>query len=161
ESGNLSVDDFNTVMSGAAPSIKPDQQVTMDQLRQEDAADPSTTTVTARRFDINGYQSSDILRFKNEKTGREVLYIPGSPQPFHAFDDESQLQQWVAKECQDSQQRAMLDSHFSLYNLQDGTSYSGVGSGLEKLGNGTWKPSDSIDLGDGVRGGVRKDVING
>ncbi|WP_233868062.1 dermonecrotic toxin domain-containing protein [Paraburkholderia adhaesiva] len=153
QGGELSANDFNTVMRGSAPDIQPDQQVTMDQLYREAAPDPC---VSVKRFDINGYPSSDILRFTDQKTGREVMYMPGSSQPFHAFDNEDQMKQWVADQCGDPQKRAALASHFSLYNLQDGTFYYGVGSSLDKLGDGTWKPSDEvIDRSDG------KDAIGG
>lgn len=88
-------------------------------------------------FDINGYPSSDIVRFvaPGQPT---VLYIPGAKPSFHEFSSERQLEYWVEEQAASPDFREMLERHFSLYRLQDGFWHTGVSNGLKKLGSGDW-----------------------
>ncbi|WP_404935261.1 dermonecrotic toxin domain-containing protein [Nitratireductor sp. L15S-10] len=88
-------------------------------------------------FDINGYPSSDIVRFTRSNR-HTVLYIPGETPSFHEFGSETALDRWVKEMAASREERARLTRHFSLYNLQDGFWYTGVANGLEKLGSGVW-----------------------
>ncbi|MGN6093346.1 MAG: dermonecrotic toxin domain-containing protein [Luteibacter jiangsuensis] len=98
---------------------------------------PADASVAVRRFDINGYAASDILRFV-ASDGSEVMYIPGASSPFVTFGNEGELRQWVVRQARD---RASLDellSHFSIYNGQDGAFRTGVSQGLAHLASGLW-----------------------
>ncbi len=101
------------------------------------AESESQDAVEVTAFDINGYPSSDIVRFtrSNQHT---VLYIPGETPSFHEFESETALDRWVKEIAASPEERTRLAHHFSLYNLQDGFWYTGVANGLEKLGSGAW-----------------------
>ncbi|WP_164521425.1 dermonecrotic toxin domain-containing protein [Iodobacter ciconiae] len=93
------------------------------------------------RFDIYGYYSTDI--FVIEQQGRDggLLYIPGASQPFIAFNSERQLKKILYRAIQSDTSRQAFAKHFSLYDRQDGVSYSGVDSSLNGLANQSWNES--------------------
>jgi hypothetical protein len=120
-------------MKGGAPRVPLHGPIALRQLENA-PADPS---VAVRRFDINGYAASDILRFV-ASDGSEVMYIPGASSPFVTFRNEDELRQWVVRQARN---RASLDeilSHFSIYNGQDGAFRTGVSQGLAHLADGRW-----------------------
>ncbi|MGF1904623.1 dermonecrotic toxin domain-containing protein [Aliivibrio salmonicida] len=90
------------------------------------------------RFDIYGYDATDMLLIEQAGQSGGVLYIPGSEQPFVAYRTERQLKKTMYKRLQDPANKKALLNHFSLYLRQDGTTYSGVDSALTQLVNGNW-----------------------
>lgn len=80
----------------------------------------TTRGVYVRKFDINGYDSTDILHFKRDGNPRVVLYIPGDIPAFKSFRNESQLNTWIMSTSPEDPQRNALAAHFSLYDRQDG-----------------------------------------
>jgi len=141
QAGTLSADGYELAMKGGAPDVGLHAPVTVDQLRNKAAPDAS---VQAYRFDVNGYASSDIVRFVG-KDGRQVMYLPGERQPFHEFRDEAELKNWVIEQARHPDARKALERHFSLYDRQDGIFYTGVDNGLGKLASGKWD-GGSVDL---------------
>ncbi|HDR9512217.1 TPA: hypothetical protein QDC03_007485 [Burkholderia cepacia] len=135
----LSPDDYELVMAGAAPNVPIGRVPNIEQLRAE--ASPESN-VDVHRLDINGYTSSDILRFVS-KDGREVIYTPGDTQAFHAFENAQVARDWVAKQGSTPETREVFAKHFSLYKRQDGNSFSGVDNYLKNLGSGEWIANDS------------------
>jgi hypothetical protein len=93
------------------------------------------------RFDIYGYDSSDILLIEQQGHEPGLLYIPGADQPFIAFNNERQLKKILYRAIQSTASRQALAKHFSLYDRQDGVSYSGVDSSLNALANQSWDDS--------------------
>lgn len=131
--GKLTTQQYELVMQGGAPRVPLHGPIALWQLGKA----PADASVAVRRFDINGYAASDILRFV-ARDGSEVMYIPGASSPFVTFRDEGELRQWVVGQARN---RASLDevlSHFSIYNGQDGTFRTGVSQGLAHLASGYW-----------------------
>jgi hypothetical protein len=152
--------DYNLVMSqatqGTLPHLKynsgwngkiPMTPLTLSQLKAENPAKG-----TVHRFDIYGYPSTDILRFYDPKSKngntRQILYIPGGQPAFIGFNDVNALNQWVVDQAKDPEKRSTLASHFSLYDRQDGTSFSGVDSALKGLADNprSWVPRNYINM---------------
>ncbi len=134
EESDLSLSGVIMVMRGARADV--DQLLAA--LSNGIVAEPENAdNVAVTAFDINGYPSSDIVRFtrSNQHT---VLYIPGETPSFHEFGSEEALDRWVKEMAASPEERTRLAHHFSLYNLQDGFWYTGVANGLEKLGSGAW-----------------------
>ncbi|MGP3593888.1 dermonecrotic toxin domain-containing protein [Vagococcus sp. WN89Y] len=77
-------------------------------------------------FDIDGYHSPNSFHFNNIKTGRHTLYFPHSDFKFKSFDNDILMRTWVTDACSDKKFRDMLEKHFTLYDRQDGSIYSGV-----------------------------------
>ncbi|NII53358.1 DUF6543 domain-containing protein [Luteibacter sp. SG786] len=124
---------YELVMKGGAPQVPLHGPIALWQLRNT----PADASVAVRRFDINGYAASDILRFV-ASDGSEVMYIPGASSPFVTFSNEGELREWVVRKAGN---RASLDetlSHFSIYNGQDGAFRTGVSQGLAHLASGRW-----------------------
>ena len=84
-------------------------------------------------FDVNGYVSTDMLVFADSFSGRIVLYMPRSSQALFSFVNEREMRQWVIDSCRCPDRRNAIAQHFSLYDRQDGTTYSGVDSWLSTL----------------------------
>ncbi len=142
-------DDYRLVMK-AASNIAQDENapLTVAQL-QTDA--PAKDQLRAYPFDINGWGSSDIIRFavlddgqynyqNNRRDGTQILYIPGATPAFLRFASLDKMDEWVVDQAKDPKKREALASHFSLYNRQDGGAFGkfGVDSSLAHLGNGDW-----------------------
>lgn len=124
---------YELVMKGGAPQVPLHGPIALWQLENT----PADASVAVRRFDINGYAASDILRFV-ASDGSEVMYIPGASSPFVTFSNEGELRDWVVRQAEN---RASLDeilSHFSIYNGQDGAFRTGVSQGLVHLASGLW-----------------------
>ena len=64
-------------------------------------------------FDLAGNRAADMLRFKNPETNRVVLYMPGQQYPFHEFNSEGKLREWVAALATSKSGRDQIGSHFS------------------------------------------------
>ncbi len=141
--------DYELVMK-AASNLPVDENtpVTVAQLQAEA---PAKDQVRAYPLDINGWNSSDIIRFSalddhqynyenNRRDGTQILYIPGAKPTFVRFDSLDKMDEWILEQAKDPKKREALASHFSLYNRQDGglLGKSGVDSSLAHLANGTW-----------------------
>ncbi len=94
--------------------------------------------INVYRFDIYGYDSTDILVIEQKENSGGLLYIPGNEQPFLTYRTERQLRKTLYKRLQDPASKNTLLSHFSLYLRQDGVTYSGVESALTELIHGNW-----------------------
>jgi hypothetical protein len=90
------------------------------------------------RFDVYGYDATDILLIESKHGKGGLIYIPGAPQPFYAFSSERQLKKHLFMTLKDPNNRQDLQKHFSLYLRQDGTSYSGVDSALKGFATQKW-----------------------
>lgn len=93
------------------------------------------------RFDIYGYDSTDILVIEQQGHDAGLLYIPGSSKIFIPFNNERHLKKIIYKEIKNQKSKLALAKHFSLYDRQDGTIYSGINSALNGLANRSWKNS--------------------
>ncbi|WP_227739123.1 dermonecrotic toxin domain-containing protein [Vibrio azureus] len=91
------------------------------------------------RFDIYGYDATDILLISRKKENAGLLYIPGAKQPFIIFKNERQLKKYLFQALRKYPiNRKTLAQHFSLYIRQDGVSYSGVDSALKGFAENSW-----------------------
>lgn len=130
--GVLSEDDYKLVMQTVVPHLPLEGPVTINQLTSKTYSQGYIYSL-----DINSYSSNDILRFvKND--GHEILYIPGEKRPFEAFENDTAMRHWIVEQGKNSDKRSRLESHFSLYNRQDGTFHTGVDNGLLDLASGSW-----------------------
>lgn len=104
--------------------------------------------VKTYQFNINTYGAKDIFVIvgKVSDLDHTVLYIPGAVSPFVEFDNFTQMRKWIVKQLAEPTAMNAFKKHFSLYNRQDGTSYSGVDSILKGMLAGTWNPQDYIML---------------
>lgn len=80
-------------------------------------ARPSTPQagISVRLLTVDGYVARDIVRVSNAQ-GRQVLYIPGDAQPLHGFDSPQSLYRWLADQAAQPHRRALLATHFSVFN---------------------------------------------
>jgi hypothetical protein len=150
----LSLAQYRQVMAAAAPHVPLEGPITLAQLRQM-----SPTGAGVRRFDINGYPATDIVRFIAADKS-EIVYIPGGDPSFVIARSEEALRAWVFAQARDPKTFDELLSHFSIYNTQDSMLWTGVRHGLEKIGNGQWEANaDAIDHGDAaIDGDVFEDM---
>lgn len=94
--------------------------------------------VSVYRFDVYGYDSTDILLIEPKDGEGGLLYTPGAQQPFWAYRSERQLKKHLFKSLRVPSNRRGLQSHFSLYLRQDGATYSGVDTALKAFASGNW-----------------------
>lgn len=154
--GALTQAAYELVMRGGAPHVPLDGPITLAQLRD---ARPSAAPVVMRRFDINGYFASNLVRFL-DGDGSEVLYLPGADSPFLAFASEEDLRRWVLAQAKDPGKLEALLARFSIYDGQDGTFWTGVEHALDNLASGKWKAdAGAIDhAGAVIAGDVFEDM---
>jgi hypothetical protein len=95
------------------------------------------------KFDIYGYYSNSILWIESPDGVTGLLYVPGSPQPFHEFDNVASMRSFIASELKSKEERVSLSHHFSLYDRQNGATYSGVDWVLKGIGDDNWTTWDS------------------
>lgn len=151
----LSDAQYQLVMRGGAPQVPLTGPITLAQLRDGTPAG----AVNVRRFDINGYAATDLLRFI-DTDGSEVLYIPGATPSFVVKANETALREWVLALAKTPKGLDFLLSHFSTYDGQDGTFWTGVKHGLENIGNGGWHADGTtIDhANEAIAGDVFEDM---
>ncbi|MCF4977233.1 hypothetical protein GIW56_01555 [Pseudomonas gessardii] len=117
--------------------ITEEQPLTVDKLQ---AKSPVTGDVQAHAFDINGFQSSDIVRFtlpgegpakyvNGRPDGVQILYIPDAQPAFLKFASLEKMDQWVSDQAKTPQSLTALESHFSLADRQNRET-GGVGGAL-------------------------------
>ena len=92
-------------------------------------------------FDIYGYHSTDIIVIKNPATNALLLYIPGSETPFTRYDNQEKLRINIKQKLVNKANQTALKKHFSLYDRQDGVSYTGVDKAIEQIASGGWANS--------------------
>lgn len=90
-------------------------------------------------FDIYGYYSSDIFVAKNDD--RIMLFIPGATNPFLFAENITRLRTRLKELITEKDNRELLSRHFSLYDRQDGTTFYGIDSTLQKIVNGSFDES--------------------
>ncbi|NBA93457.1 hypothetical protein GUY40_00500 [Pseudomonas sp. R5(2019)] len=139
--------DYNALMLHAVPGLDLTASVTLEQLQAEHLNNAGVV----RRFDLYGYASSDILHFALAG-GRHAVFIPVPAPILVVFESTPALQAWVIEQARNPEKRSALAAHFSLYDRQDGKTYSGVDSALKGLAAGSWAV-DTIDLKDRVIAG--------
>ena len=127
----------------------------------------SKPRIRASLLNVYGYVSTDLLCLHDTVTALTLLYIPGNASPLHEFSDEAQMQDWLAKQCQDPRKREAVQAHFALADREDGLSYSGLHTALSGLGcypqpyhldsnragfttEGIWSPRDYINYKPGT-----------
>ncbi|MFI7801361.1 dermonecrotic toxin [Pseudomonas sp. DD1] len=127
----LTRSDYKRLMKAVTGAeIAEDQPMTVEKLQ---ATSPVTGDVQVHAFDINGFQSSDILRFtlpaeglQKDASGRldgvQILYIPDAKPAFLKFASLEKMDQWVSDQGKTPQTRKALESHFSLADRQNSES---------------------------------------
>ena len=142
-------DDYRLVMKAASNLPQAENApLTVDQLKAEA---PAKDQLRAYPFDINGWGSSDIIRFavlddgqynyqNNRRDGLQILYIPGATPAFLRFASLDKMDEWVVEQAKDPKKREALAGHFSKLDRQDGgpLGKSGVDASLVHLANGDW-----------------------
>lgn len=136
DNGELTPEQYKLVMKGGAPGVPLKGPVTFEQISTPAPPDPA---VTVQRFDINGYQATNILRFK-ATDGSEVMFIPGNKPSFVPLRHKKDGIDWLTQQDKPPKREAFL-GHFSLYNRMDGAFHSGVETGLDKLVGSKWAPA--------------------
>ncbi len=91
-------------------------------------------------FSINGYHATDIILIHGFD-GKIILYKPTDDESFVEFNNPQELNNWVLKQVRNDINRQNLLEHFSLYDRQDGQTYSGVSTILNGLSAGKWAES--------------------
>ncbi|NOH70508.1 cytotoxic necrotizing factor [Vibrio pectenicida] len=94
--------------------------------------------VDVYRFDVYGYDSTDILLIEAKNGQGGLMYIPGATQAFFAYRSERQLKKHLFKSLKSSAARKDMEKHFSLYLRQNGSSYSGVDVAINGFATGSW-----------------------
>lgn len=153
--GLLNDAQYRLAMAGGAPQVPLSGPIALAQLRDRKAG----KGVTVRRFDINGYTASDLVRFV-APDGSEVMYVPGGEPAFVVAASERELRHWVLQQAKYPARLDALLRHFSTYRAQDGVFWTGVKHGLENLGSGRWEANaGSIDhANDPIAGDVFQDM---
>lgn len=131
----LTRSDYKQLMTAVCgEGVSENQPLTFAQLQ---ATSPVTGAVQAHVFDINGFQSNDIVRFtlpgklpKKYVNGRldgvQVLYIPDAQPAFLKFDSLEKMDRWVSDQASTPSLRQALESHFSLADRQNGEPGAGT-----------------------------------
>ncbi|ENM3734136.1 hypothetical protein NTE30_001637 [Vibrio cholerae] len=98
-------------------------------------------------LDIYGYKSNSILWIESTDSNFALLYIPGAEKPFVEFvhrsgeSFEQQVRNYLVQQLKNTSERNAFAQHFSLYDRQDGSSYTGVDNALKGLADGSWATS--------------------
>ncbi|AOE67777.1 hypothetical protein A7317_12445 [Pseudomonas fluorescens] len=162
-------DDYQWVMGAASNlPLKEHRPLTVEQLKAT-----APVKVSTHVFDINGFQSSDILRFtghdetyrsvRDRRDGVQILYIPGHQPAFLRFDSLEKMDQWVAEQGKDPDKLKALASHFSLRDRQDND--NGFWTGLKTFFTGDDQSNKGVDralkyLGSGYWDNLEGTVID-
>jgi hypothetical protein len=123
---------------------------------------PRAKSLQVRPLNIYSYAATDLLYITDSTRAQVLLYMPGNASPLHEFADMTALQDWIAKRCQNAEDRQRLRQYFNLADTPDGLAFSGLGSALEGLGaypgihhrspnrpgfttDGRWDPRDYVN----------------
>ncbi|WP_175924290.1 dermonecrotic toxin domain-containing protein [Burkholderia latens] len=99
--------------------------------------DISTRIIKTSLFDVDGYVATDMLTFKDPGSGRIVVYMPrheDAGKKFVGFSNEDEMRRWFIRSCRDTDQRAQIARHFSLYDRQASASRDSVDGWLSTFG---------------------------
>ena len=143
DAGHLTDEQYRLVMRSAAPDVPLSGAITLAQLRPRSREGLADDAPRPRRFDINGYTATDIVRFV-AADGSEVMYVPGHDPAFVVAKSEREVRAWVLEQARDPARLDALLAHFSLYDSQDGVFWTGVKHGLEHLGDGRWRANGTV-----------------
>lgn len=138
--GRISDGAYRAILSSTAPEVLDGEELSSAELAATHRPSPEAP---ALRFDVNGYTSSDMVRFKTPEGGI-VLYSPGEHPALQQFETEAKERDWVLAQARSESGLPALERHFSLYNRQDGITYTGANNGLKKLAAGTWTSGINI-----------------
>ncbi|WP_348748101.1 dermonecrotic toxin domain-containing protein [Pseudomonas rhodesiae] len=123
--------DYELVMKAAANvPLDPKQPLPLEALQARTSVKDQ---LRVHALDINGFKSTDILRFadlddgqylavRGRRDGRQILYIPGHTPEFLRFSSLDAMDRWICNECKDPVRRKAFASHFSLADRQDKSS---------------------------------------
>lgn len=106
--------------------------------------------VSTYLFNINTYKANDIIVIEGTVSGMNhtILYIPGSSIPFIEFDNVRQMKMWIVRQLANQEAMTAFLKHFSIYNRQDGPTYTGVENIVKKMAveDAGWDPQYYILL---------------
>jgi len=137
KSSDLSDSAMHSVMMAALGDISEIPRMTMAELERKVSFRDGLRVST---FSINGYHATDIILIHGFD-GKIILYKPSDVESFVEFNNTHELNNWVLKQVEESSNRDNLLQHFSLYDRQDGHTYSGVHTALNGLANREWAES--------------------
>lgn len=120
---------IQSAINAALGDIEKLPEMTFDELERKVSKRSGLSIST---FSIGRYQASDIVLIHGYG-GKLILYKPTDTQSFIEFINKDELDTWVADMAKDPAQREELASHFSLYDRQDGSLYSGVDTALKNI----------------------------
>lgn len=106
--------------------------------------------VTTYLFNVDKYNATDIIVMVGKVSGMDhtILYLPGASVPFIEFNNFTQMRDWLMEQLANPVAKMAFLKHFSIYVRQDGTSYSGVDTFINKMLDNVpgWNPQDYIML---------------
>lgn len=126
---NLSEMGIQSAINAVLGDIEKLPEMTFDELQRKVSKRSGLSIST---FSIGRYQANDIVLIHGY-SGKLILYKPTDTQSFIEFNNKDELDTWVVEMAKDPAQREELASHFSLYDRQDGSLYSGVDTALKNI----------------------------
>ena len=158
EEGSLTLGDKQMVLKAMGLPASSAWETLTYQVFEQGALDQQVVSI--RELLVYRYTASDIVVFKDEQSGRLVVYIPGNSSPLHGFEDMPAFCDWFALQCRFTQRRTVLEGHFKAEDDPDGIFVSGLKTVLLGLGAfpswhvgnySRWNPHDEITLGPAIR----------
>lgn len=97
-------------------------------------------------FNVATYNATDVIVMVTTDGPKDhtVLYIPGALTPFIEFENFTQMRKWLMNNLADPVAKTAFLKHFSIYLRQDGVTYSGVDTYINKMLSNEWSPQDYI-----------------
>lgn len=133
QNSQLNEEDFQTVIEAVACNAN--WPITLSTLQAETSA-PAGLRISA--LDVAGHVSTDILRIV-DRSGQQILYVPGATEAFHVHPKTADLHWWVLLQMNDDTLRTAFMTHFPLEERQ------AISDNLTSLMNqltSTWGKSD-------------------
>ncbi|WP_323114549.1 dermonecrotic toxin domain-containing protein [Pseudomonas guariconensis] len=157
EEGSLTLSDKQMVLRAMGLPASSAWETLTYEVFEQGALDQEIVSI--RELLVYRYTASDIIVFKDEQSGRLVVYIPGNSSPLHGFEDMAAFCDWFALQCRFTQRRTVLEGHFKAEDDPDGIFVSGLKTVLLGLGAfpswhvgnySRWNPHDEITLGPAI-----------
>ena len=154
EEGSLTLNDKYMVLRALGLEVSTTWETLTYQAFEQAALDQHVVSI--RELLVYRYTASDIIVFKDEQSGRLLVYIPGNSSPLQGFEDMAAFCDWFALQCRFTQRRTVLEGHFKAEDDPDGIFVSGLKTALLGLGAfpswhvgnySRWNPHDEISLG--------------
>lgn len=115
----------------------------------------------AGRLQVYRYTATDIWTYLERGGSKVLLYIPGNSSPFHEFDNDARLHDWLVRQAKTDDTKLALANHFAEADRTDGTFHAGVLTALDGVAiypklhrlsktagffnnDGFWDPADYI-----------------